>query len=92
MVDKGIFCQEISVCSKSNNLHHAFLSNQCLMCDSQVCCWTAVKASPSPPIRSVCSPHTLVEVISSVGLLCAIDGRVNIIKIYFLLSIIVTVS
>lgn len=48
------------------------------MCDSQVCCWLAAEASPSPPIRSVCSPHTLAEEISSAGLLCAVGGKVCI--------------
>lgn len=48
------------------------------MCDSLVCCWLAAEASPSPPIRSVCSLHTPEEVISSAGLLCAVGGKVNI--------------
>lgn len=48
------------------------------MCDSQVCCWLAAEASLSPPIRSVCSLHTLAEGISSAGLLCAGGGKVNI--------------
>lgn len=42
-----------------------------VMCNSLVCCWPAAGASPSPPIRSVCSPHTFAEGFSSVGLLCA---------------------
>lgn len=49
------------------------------MCDLQVCCWPAAVASPSPPIRSVCSPHTLAEGIFSAGPLCAVGQKVNII-------------
>lgn len=56
------------------------------MCDSQVCCWLAAEASPSPPIRSVCSPHTLGEAISSAGLLCAVSGKVNINIYCFIVS------
>lgn len=48
------------------------------MCGSQVCCWLAAEASLSPPIHSVCSPHTLAEGISSAGLLCAVGGKVRI--------------
>lgn len=52
---------------------------------SQVCRWLAAEASPPPPIRSVCSPHTPAEVISSAGLQCAVGGKVSI-GIYWLSS------
>lgn len=45
--------------------------NQWFLEDSRVLCWLAAKASQSPPIRSVCSPHTPAEETSSAGLQCA---------------------
>ncbi len=60
------------------------------MCDSQVCCWLAAGVSLTPPIRSVCSPHTLAEEISSAGLLCAVVGKINI-NISWLMSTITNV-
>lgn len=57
-----------------------------LMCDLQVCCWLAAEASPFPPIRSVCSPHTLAEGIFFAGPLCAVGWKVNIIFYCFIVQ------
>lgn len=62
-----------------------------VMYGSQVCRWLAAEASPSLPIRSVCSPHTLAVGISSAGLLCAVGGKVKIIRSKLLFTTITVV-